>query len=203
MPATVRHTTAPRIGKPPGRSHPCRRKRCTTSLRDLAAKLVTSGMVAGAAVNFLRALMESSSAPRDGALARAAQRDPRLVDSAGQLGAEPTDGARSSLPRQSPAETHAVFKNGSARNTTSTPPPPRCAAAASSSLPGDPLWLLIVAGPGGAKTETVQALAGCRCLCHQHDRQRRRAAVRHAAQAAATRKPPAACCARSATAARW
>ena len=27
-------------------------------------------------------------------------------------------------------------------------------------MPGDPLWLLIVAGPGGAKTETVQALAG-------------------------------------------
>jgi Bifunctional DNA primase/polymerase, N-terminal len=34
------------------------------------------------------------------------------------------------------------------------------AAAASERLPGDPLWLLIVAGPGGAKTETVQALAG-------------------------------------------
>ena len=27
-------------------------------------------------------------------------------------------------------------------------------------MPGDPLWLLIVAGPGGAKTETMQALAG-------------------------------------------
>ena len=35
------------------------------------------------------------------------------------------------------------------------------AAAASERLDGDPLWLLIVAGPGGAKTETVQALAGC------------------------------------------
>jgi hypothetical protein len=34
------------------------------------------------------------------------------------------------------------------------------AAAASERLDGDPLWLLIVAGPGGAKTETVQALAG-------------------------------------------
>lgn len=34
------------------------------------------------------------------------------------------------------------------------------AAAASERLAGDTLWLLIVAGPGGAKTETVQALAG-------------------------------------------
>jgi hypothetical protein len=36
------------------------------------------------------------------------------------------------------------------------------AAAASERLPGDPLWLLIVAGPGGAKTETVQSLSGAR-----------------------------------------
>ena len=50
-------------------------RRCTTRLRDLAAKLVASGMEAGAAVNFLRALMESSSAPRDDALARALQRN--------------------------------------------------------------------------------------------------------------------------------
>ena len=45
-------------------------------------------------------------------------------------------------------------------NTTSTRPDAAIAAAASERLPGDPLWLLIVAGPGGAKTETVQALAG-------------------------------------------
>lgn len=34
-----------------------------------------------------------------------------------------------------------------------------CAAAAER-LDGDPLWLLVVSGPGAAKTETVQALAG-------------------------------------------
>ena len=34
------------------------------------------------------------------------------------------------------------------------------AAAASERLTGDPLWLLIISGPGAAKTETVQALAG-------------------------------------------
>jgi hypothetical protein len=34
------------------------------------------------------------------------------------------------------------------------------ATAASERLTGDPLWLLVVSGPGNAKTETVQALAG-------------------------------------------
>ena len=34
------------------------------------------------------------------------------------------------------------------------------AAAASELLTGDPLWLLIISGPGAAKTETVQALGG-------------------------------------------
>jgi hypothetical protein len=34
------------------------------------------------------------------------------------------------------------------------------AAAAVERLKGDPLWVLVVAGPGAAKTETVQALAG-------------------------------------------
>jgi len=33
-------------------------------------------------------------------------------------------------------------------------------AAAAERLTGDPLWLLVVAGPGAAKTETVQALSG-------------------------------------------
>ncbi len=94
------------------------------SLRDLAAKLVTSGMAAGAAVNFLRALMESSSAPRDERWLERLNEIPRLVDSAGQLGSKKTTAA-SSLPRQSLAKLTRFSKNGSARNTTSTPPLPR------------------------------------------------------------------------------
>ena len=42
----------------------------------------------------------------------------------------------------------------------STRPAPRLPPPLPNGLPGDPLWLLVVAGPGGAKTETVQALAG-------------------------------------------
>jgi hypothetical protein len=35
------------------------------------------------------------------------------------------------------------------------------AAAAAERLTGDPLWLLVISGPGNAKTETVQSLMGC------------------------------------------
>ncbi len=38
------------------------------------------------------------------------------------------------------------------------------AAAAAERLTGDPAWLLVVSGPGNAKTETVQALAGAGAL---------------------------------------
>jgi hypothetical protein len=39
------------------------------------------------------------------------------------------------------------------------------AAAAAEQLDGDPLWLLIISGPGHAKTETVQALSGIGAIC--------------------------------------
>lgn len=133
------------------------------SLRDLAAKLVVSGMAAGAAVNFLRALMEGSSAPRDERWLDRLNEIPRLVDSAEQLNAKPGPAAATAagpLPRQSLAEAHAVFKKWFGAEYDLDAATAAIAAAASERLPGDPLWLLIVAGPGGAKTETVQALAG-------------------------------------------
>ena len=39
------------------------------------------------------------------------------------------------------------------------------AAAAVERLDGDPLWLLLLSGPGNAKTETVQALSGIGAVC--------------------------------------
>ena len=64
------------------------------------------------------------------------------------------------LPRQSLADVHAVFKKWLGDEYDLDAASAAIAAAASERLPGDPLWLLIVAGPGGAKTETCQALAG-------------------------------------------
>ena len=64
-------------------------------------------------------------------------------------------------PRCSLADAHAVFKKWLGDEYDLDAASAAIAAAASERLPGDPLWLLIVAGPGGAKTETVQALMGC------------------------------------------
>jgi hypothetical protein len=52
------------------------------SLRDLAAKLVASGMEAGAVVNFLRAQMDASSMPHDQRWQDRRDDIPRLVESA-------------------------------------------------------------------------------------------------------------------------
>ena len=68
--------------------------------------------------------------------------------------------SRESPPRCSLADAHAVFKKWLGDEYDLDAASAAIAAAASERLPGDPLWLLIVAGPGGAKTETVQALAG-------------------------------------------
>ncbi len=55
------------------------------SLRDLAAKLIASGMSGGAAVNHLRALMEGSTAPHDDRWKERYSEIPRLVESAEAL----------------------------------------------------------------------------------------------------------------------
>jgi Virulence-associated protein E/Bifunctional DNA primase/polymerase, N-terminal len=57
-------------------------QRLHDSLRDLAAKLIKSGMKGGAAVNFLRAQMESTIAPRDDRWQDRYDNIPRLVESA-------------------------------------------------------------------------------------------------------------------------
>ncbi len=59
------------------------------SLRDLAAKLVKSGMNEGAAVNFLYALMDASSAPHDARWQERRADIPRLVDGAAEKYRQP------------------------------------------------------------------------------------------------------------------
>ena len=101
------------------------------SLRDLAAKLVRSGMSAGAAVNQLRALMDASTAARDYRWQERYDDIARAVDSAGAKyhgrqqaperevpptnaadpEAEPTDGAEKSSDQQQ-QETESKGPNG-------------------------------------------------------------------------------------------
>ncbi len=57
-------------------------------------------------------------------------------------------------------EVHAVFRKWLGEDYDLDVLDATLVAGAAERLDGDPLWLLVVAGPGAAKTETVQALAG-------------------------------------------
>ena len=63
-------------------------------------------------------------------------------------------------PQRTLAEVHEVFRKWLGNSYDIDMITPCSAAAASERLPGDPLWLLIVGGPGRAKTETVQRWPG-------------------------------------------
>jgi hypothetical protein len=123
------------------------------SLRDLAAKMVKAGMDGGAVVNQLRALMEGSSAPRDDRWKDRLDEIPRLVKSAEALIKAPAD------PKPL-GEVHEIFRKWLGKEYDIDVIDAVLAAAASERLSGDPLWLLVISGPGNAKTETVQALSG-------------------------------------------
>jgi hypothetical protein len=99
------------------------------SLRDLAAKLISSGTSGGAAVNQMRALMESSIATRDDRWKARLKDIPRLVATAEALQERERE-----AQEQKPAMAAANLKHsptcmqssstGSARNMTSTPSTP-------------------------------------------------------------------------------
>lgn len=57
-------------------------------------------------------------------------------------------------------EVHAVFKRWLGDEYEIDALHAVLAAAAAEQMEGDPLWLLLISGPGGGKTETVQSLSG-------------------------------------------
>lgn len=126
------------------------------NLRSLAAKLVTSGMDAGAAVNFLRGLMDGAQCEHD--TRWKARRDdiPRLVESAKE---KPKEDAPPVEPRKL-AEVHQIFRSWLGEDYDIGTLDAMLAVCASEKLPGDPCWLMVVSGPGNAKTETIQASSG-------------------------------------------
>src|SRR5262249_1243071 len=70
-----------------------------------------------------------------------------------------------SVPAPRPLdEVHKAFKKWLGKDYDSDVLDAVLAAAAAERLTGDPLWLLVISGPGNAKTETVQALAGAGAL---------------------------------------
>jgi hypothetical protein len=126
------------------------------SLRDLAAKMVKAGTDPGTVVNQLRALMQSSNAARDDRWKDRYAEIPRLVKSAEELVKAPVE-----APTPKPLiEVQSIFRKWLGEDYDLDVLDAVLAAAASERLTGDPLWLLVISGPGNAKTETVQALAG-------------------------------------------
>jgi Bifunctional DNA primase/polymerase, N-terminal/FaeA-like protein len=130
------------------------------SLRDLAAKLIASGMSAGAAVNQLRALMEGSTGPHDDRWRERYNEIPRLVESAGKFRGEATaEAPPENLTPSTIDETLAIFNDW-----LILPDPPisvyaMLGAVAANYLPGDPVWLGIVAPPSSAKTEILNSVS--------------------------------------------
>jgi Bifunctional DNA primase/polymerase, N-terminal len=122
------------------------------SLRDLAAKLVTSGMGAGAAVNFLRGLMdETPEAERDKRWKDRRAEIPRLVESA----RGPQEEARTFTPCTL-NQTLEVFGKWLLLPDL-TPIYAVLGTVAANLLPGDPVWLGLIGPPSSAKTEILNS----------------------------------------------
>jgi hypothetical protein len=76
---------------------------------------------------------------------------------------QPAADAPDETPQHPPctlAEVHTIFRKWLGKNYDIDTIDAVLATAAAERLAGDPLWLLIVSGPGNAKTETVQSLVG-------------------------------------------
>jgi hypothetical protein len=67
-------------------------------------------------------------------------------------------------PRCSLDDVHKVFRRWFGKNYDIDTIDAVMATAAAHQLPGDPLWLLVISGPGNAKTETVSSLSGAGAL---------------------------------------
>ena len=127
------------------------------SLRDLAAKMVKSGANAGSAINQLRALMEGSTAPKDERWEERFAEIPRLVESAEGL-REPQKPQAPTGPPSTIDETLAVFEHWLILPSR-TPVYAVLGAVAANYLPGDPVWLGLIAPPSSAKTEILNSVA--------------------------------------------
>ena len=128
------------------------------SLRDLAAKMVRSGMSGGATVNSLRALMDKADCARD--IRWQARRDdiPRLVDSAtGKFRDDaPQLASEATLAAATIDQTLDVFDKWLAL-PDKTPIYATLGAVAANYLEGDPVWLGLIGPPSSAKTEILNS----------------------------------------------
>jgi len=129
------------------------------SLCALAAKLITSGMSAGAAVNHLRGLLESSIAPRDDRWRARYAEIPSLVDSAeAKFRAPAKEAPAPDLTPYTMAQVLEVFGSWLVLKSA-TPIYAALGAIAGNLLPGEPVWLGLIGPPSSAKTEILNSTA--------------------------------------------
>jgi hypothetical protein len=122
------------------------------NLRDLAAKLVTSGMPTGAAINLLRGMMDSAECEHNDRWKARRDDIPRLVESAKE---KPKEDAPPRTP-QSIDRVLDVFDKWLLLRD-SVPIYAALGAIAANMLPGDPVWLGLIGPPSSAKTEILNS----------------------------------------------
>ena len=110
----------------------------------------------------------------------------------------PSEKAETCYPPRTLSDVHEVFRRWLGDDYDLGTLDAMLAVSAAERLPGDPAWLLIISGPGNAKTETVQATSGLGAHVVST------IASEGALLSASSRKqrlrtPPAACCAKSAS----
>jgi hypothetical protein len=148
------------------------------SIRDLAAKMVCAGMGGGAVVNHLRALMDSSTAAHDDRWQERYDDIPRAVSTAEKKLAsppdEPSDASEPAPEASGPASPASapqpalepwpiehvleVFERWLVLPSR-TPVYAVLGTVAANLLPGDPVWLGLVAPPSSAKTEILNSIS--------------------------------------------
>ena len=122
-----------------------------------AMRLLRSGMNDGAVVNYLRANVGAQTDADPDRLARRVREIPGMVASArAKLDAEATPYAPPPAPTTLD-EVIAAFKRWLALDDP-TPLYAALGAIAANFLPGDPVWLGLIAPPSSAKTEIINAL---------------------------------------------
>jgi Bifunctional DNA primase/polymerase, N-terminal/FaeA-like protein len=145
------------------------------SIRDLAAMMICAGTNPGGVINQLNALMQGSKAPKDERWLARKGEIPAAVDSAitkfGKPSTrsspapevkEPTSSAKVKEPKEptsSIQDTIAVFRKWLILKDT-TPVYAMIGTVAANLLPGDPVWLGLIAPPSSAKTELLNSITG-------------------------------------------
>jgi hypothetical protein len=138
------------------------------SIRDLAAKMIAAGTNAGAAINQLRALMDASNAPKDDRWRARVREIGDAVDSAVAKYGKQDEPAEPAPAEPKPEPEPAAYTITDAIKVfrkwlilkDATPVYAMLGTVAANLLPGDPVWLGLIAPPSSAKTELLNSVTG-------------------------------------------